>query len=201
MNFSNQYQQSEGMTQMNRFNQYNLDQPINTALEENNGMNVNNTFVNPHSTRTIGPPTANDTQDKNQATDCRMISFTTQETKIVRTAQLEEGSDYYFNILHLKMRNGVVGQYGNYDQVFITYAISKYGGESPLEITVPYTLSTKADSQFMKLMSHFRPIFDGQNITLDQLVGLSGICTIFHYQAASGAVYDQVEIASINNSY
>ncbi|MGN7409164.1 hypothetical protein [Sporosarcina sp. SAFN-010] len=186
---------------MNQYNQYNLDQPINTTLEENNGMNATNAFVNSQPGKVIGPPMTNENLEGNQAPNCRMISFTTQGTKIIRTAQLQEGSDYYFNIINLKMRNGVVGQYGNYDQVFITYAISKYGWESPMEITVPYTLSTKVDSQFMKLMSHFRTIFDGQNITLDQLVGLSGSCTIFHYQAASGAVYDQVEITSVQNCY
>ncbi|WP_226668716.1 hypothetical protein [Metabacillus litoralis] len=128
----------------------------------------------------------------------RTISFFGDNVKLPRKAKVEQGN-YEFRIDNITTKENVAGKFGIYDQFLITFSIQKVGMEVPKQITIPYIISTKAESALMVFLASFKSIFKGQNITITQLVGLIGTCEISHFETASGDVYERLLVISVNS--
>ncbi len=128
----------------------------------------------------------------------RTISFLGDNVRLSRSAKVEPG-DYNFRIDNITSKENVAGKFGPYDQLFITFSVQKMGMEVPQQITIPYIVSTKAESPFMVFLSSFKSLFQGQNITINQLVGLVGTCEISHFETASGDIYERLLVKSLNS--
>lgn len=138
------------------------------------------------------------TKHRNDSALNRTISFFGDYVKMPRKAKLEPDI-YEFRIDNMTSKENVAGKFGTYDQLFITFSVQKFGMEAPRQITIPYIISTKAESPFMVFLASFKSIFQGQNITITQLVGLIGTCEIIHFKTASGDVYDRLLVKSVNS--
>ncbi|KIU10056.1 hypothetical protein SC09_Contig28orf00222 [Bacillus subtilis] len=137
-------------------------------------------------------------KQRNDSVLNRTISFFGDNVKLPRKAKVEQGN-YDFRIDNIASKENVAGKFGPYDQLFITFSVQKMGMEVPQQITIPYIVSTKAESPFMVFLSSFKSLFQGQNITINQLVGLVGTCEISHFQPASGDVYERLLVKSVNS--
>lgn len=137
-------------------------------------------------------------KQRNDSALNRTISFFGDNVKLPRKAKVEQGN-YDFRIENIASKENVAGKFGPYDQLFITFSVQKMGMEVPQQITIPYIVSTKAESPFMVFLSSFKSLFQGQNITINQLVGLVGTCEIIHFQPASGDVYERLLVKSVNS--
>ncbi|OEH56401.1 hypothetical protein AQ616_02465 [Oceanobacillus sp. E9] len=128
----------------------------------------------------------------------RTISFFGDYVKMPRKAKLEPDI-YEFRIDNMTSKENLTGKFGTYDQLFITFSVQKFGMEASKQITIPYIISTKAESPFMVFIASFKSIFQGQNITITQLVGMIGTCEITHFKTASGDVYERLLVKSVNS--
>lgn len=128
----------------------------------------------------------------------RTISFFGDNVKLPRRAKIEQGN-YDFRIDNIASKENVAGKFGPYDQLLITFSVQKMGMEVPQQITIPYIVSTKAESPLMVFLSSFKSLFQGQNITINQLVGLVGTCEISHFETASGDIYERLLVKSLNS--
>ncbi|MGD6960063.1 hypothetical protein ACQCWA_20865 [Rossellomorea aquimaris] len=137
-------------------------------------------------------------KQRNDSALYRTISFFGDYVKLPRKAKLEPDI-YEFRIDNMTSKENVAGKFGTYDQLFITFSVQKFGMEAPKQITIPYIISTKAESPFMVFLASFKSIFQGQNITITQLVGLVGTCEISHFETASGDVYERLLVKSVNS--
>jgi hypothetical protein len=135
-------------------------------------------------------------KNKNQSAMNRLISFLEENVRMPRKAKVEEGN-YSFRIDNITSREGVEGKYGVYDQFLITFSLSQSGMDVPIQITLPYTVSSNPESLLMMFLAKFKPIFEGQSITIKQLVGLKGRCKITHYQNTYGDVYERLEVLEV----
>jgi len=135
-------------------------------------------------------------KNKNQSAMNRIISFLEENVRMPRKAKVEE-DDYSFRIDNITSREGIEGKFGTYDQFLITFSLYKIGMGVPVQITVPYIVSSKPESPLMMFLVHFKPIFQGQSITIKQLVGLQGRCKITHYQNTYGDVYERLEVLKV----
>ncbi|MBG9587990.1 hypothetical protein [Cytobacillus firmus] len=137
-------------------------------------------------------------KQRNDSALNRTISFFGDNVKLPRKAKVEQGN-YDFRIDNITSKENVAGKFGTYDQFLITFLIQKVGMEVPKQITIPYIISAKAESPFMVFIASFKSIFQGQNITITQLVGLIGTCQISHFETASGDVYERLLVKSVNS--
>ncbi|MGM2457249.1 hypothetical protein ACS2PT_12355 [Bacillus cereus group sp. BceL015] len=137
-------------------------------------------------------------KQRNDSALNRTISFFGDNVKLPRKAKFEQGN-YKFRINNITSKENVAGKFGTYDQFLITFSIQKVGMEEPKQITIPYIISTKAESSLMVFLASFKSIFKGQNITITQLVGLIGTCEISHFETASGDVYERLLVKSVNS--
>lgn len=137
-------------------------------------------------------------KQRNDSALNRTISFFGDNVKLPRKAKVEQGN-YDFRIDNITSKENVAGKFGTYDQFLITFSIQKVGMEVPKQITIPYIISTKAESTLMVFLASFKSIFEGQNITITQLVGLIGTCQISHFETASGDVYERLLVKSVNS--
>ncbi|MCO4852443.1 hypothetical protein [Bacillus vallismortis] len=137
-------------------------------------------------------------KQRNDSALNRTISFFGDNVKLPRKAKFEQGN-YNFRINNITSKENVAGKFGTYDQFLITFSIQKVGMEEPKQITIPYIISTKAESSLMVFLASFKSIFKGQNITITQLVGLIGTCEISHFETASGDVYERLLVKSVNS--
>ncbi|MCD7035328.1 hypothetical protein LRR81_13875 [Metabacillus sp. GX 13764] len=137
-------------------------------------------------------------KQRNDSALNRTISFFGDNVKLPRKAKVEQGN-YDFRIDNIASKENVAGKFGPYDQLYITFSVQKMGMELPQQITIPYIVSTKAESPFMVFLSSFKTLFQGQNITINQLVGLVGTCEISHFEPASGDIYERLLVKSVNS--
>lgn len=137
-------------------------------------------------------------KQRNDSALNRTISFFGDNVKLPRKAKVEQGN-YDFRIDNIASKENVAGKFGPYDQLFITFSVQKMGMEVPQQITIPYIVSTKSESPFMVFLSSFKSLFQGQNITINQLVGLVGTCEISHFEPASGDIYERLLVKSVNS--
>lgn len=137
-------------------------------------------------------------KERNDSALNRTISFFGDNVKLPRKAKVEQGN-YHFRIDNIASKENVAGKFGPYDQLYITFSVQKMGMEVPQQITIPYIVSTKAESPFMVFLSSFKSLFQGQNITINQLVGLVGTCEISHFETASGDIYERLLVKSLNS--
>lgn len=197
---------SEEQSSMDLLNINNLNETNNTTQEWNNpcihNQSDTNNYFNAHDESTFvddseeASETAEPVELKKESIMERHISFEGDNVRLLRTPKFDKGK-YRFRIDETNSREGMKGKYGVYDQYLITYSLTQLGMKVPMQLTIPYTISTKSDSPFMMFLTHLKPIFEGQSITINQLVGLQGICNISHYKADSGDVYDQLEVLSV----
>lgn len=126
----------------------------------------------------------------------RIISFTEDSVKFLRSAKIEQGK-YYFRIDDIASEENVVGKFGKYDQFLITFSLYKIAMDAPVQITIPYTISKKPESPLMLFLAKFKSIFEGQSIIIKQLIGLKGNCEINHYKTDAGDVYEKLLVKSV----
>lgn len=126
----------------------------------------------------------------------RTISFFGDNVKLPRKAKVEQAK-YSFRIDNITSKENVEGKFGAYDQFLITFSLYKIGMEVPIQITIPYTISSKPESPLMLFLTSFKPIFKGQDITILQLVGLQGTCEISHYGTTSGDIYERLLVKNV----
>lgn len=127
----------------------------------------------------------------------RTISFLGDNVKLPRKAKVERGK-YSFRIDNITSKENVEGKFGAYDQFLITFSLYKIGMEVPKQITIPYIISSKPESPLMLFLASFESMFRGQNITITQLVGLTGVCRISHFETALGDVYERLLVGSVD---
>ncbi|WP_112182536.1 hypothetical protein [Paraliobacillus zengyii] len=126
----------------------------------------------------------------------RVIKFSDEMVKLLRRAKVAEGS-YFFEIDSVTSREGVQGNYGPYDQYLLTFSLLRSGEDVPNHITIPYTISSNPDSPLMQFLINFKCVFEGQSITIQQLIGLKGGCDISHYMTDSGDEYERLAVRTV----
>ncbi|WP_440614949.1 hypothetical protein [Bacillus subtilis] len=126
----------------------------------------------------------------------RIISFYDDNVRLPRKAKFDQDK-YSFRIDNITSKENVEGKFGEYDQFLITFSLYKIGMEIPKQITIPYTISSKPESPLMLFLASFKSIFNGQNITITQLVGLQGTCEISHYETDSGDIYERLLVKNV----
>ncbi|WP_142830249.1 hypothetical protein [Planococcus soli] len=126
-----------------------------------------------------------------------LITFSKNGAKVLRQAKFPK-EEYEFHIDQTKMRLNLEGKYGNYDQLVITFFLRSLDSKSQGQLTLLYTVSSSLSSEYIKFLSSFEEIFSGQSITVEQLVGLVGRCSISHFEAESGDVYDRLKVLEVN---
>lgn len=179
-----------------------LVKTTNIPLEESNNavfsneMNNSNIFRSNDDEACVGEMEKESVKNKNHSAMNRIISFLEENVRMPRKAKVEE-DDYYFRIDNITSREGIEGKFGTYDQFLITFSLSQSGMDVPIQITLPYTVSSNPESPLMMFLVHFKPIFQGQSITIKQLVGLQGRCKITHYQNTYGDVYERLEVLEV----
>jgi hypothetical protein len=179
-----------------------LVKTTNISLEESNNavfsneMNNSNIFRSNDDEACVGEMEKESVKNKNHSAMNRIISFLEENVRMPRKAKVEE-DDYYFRIDNITSREGIEGKFGTYDQFLITFSLYKIGMDVPVQITVPYIVSSKPESPLMMFLVHFKPIFQGQSITIKKLVGLQGRCKITHYQNTYGDVYERLEVLKV----
>ncbi|WP_019720239.1 hypothetical protein [Heyndrickxia coagulans] len=181
-----------------------LVKTTNVSLEESNNAVLSNQTYNSNIYQLNNDEACVDAMEKvlesvknkNQSAMNRLISFLEENVRMPRKAKVEEGN-YSFRIDNITSREGVEGKYGVYDQFLITFSLSQSGMDVPIQITLPYTVSSNPESPLMMFLVHFKPIFQGQSITIKQLVGLQGRCKITHYQNTYGDVYERLEVLKV----
>jgi hypothetical protein len=129
----------------------------------------------------------------------RVISFFEENVRLPRRSKIEEGN-YAFRIDNITSKENIEGKFGRYDQFLITFSICKSGMGVPVQITLPYTITSKPESQLMLFLASFKSIFVGQKITIKQLVGIIGNCQISHFKTASGDVYERLVVTNVESS-
>jgi hypothetical protein len=128
----------------------------------------------------------------------RLITFLDGKVRMPRKAKVGKGV-YLFQINSVATKEGIQGKFGSYDQYLFTFSLSQSSEEVPVQITVPFIISSNPESLLMKFLLSFRSIFEGQRITVQQLVGLGGTCEIDHYITESGDEYERLVVKSIEN--
>ncbi|MED4851786.1 hypothetical protein P9386_08145 [Caldifermentibacillus hisashii] len=179
-----------------------LVKTTNVSLEESNNAVLSNQTYNSNiyqlnnDEACVGEMEKESVKNKNHSAMNRIISFLEENVRMPRKAKVEE-DDYYFRIDNITSREGIEGKFGTYDQFLITFSLSQSGMDVPIQITLPYTVSSNPESPLMMFLVHFKPIFQGQSITIKQLVGLQGRCKITHYQNTYGDVYERLEVLKV----
>ena len=179
-----------------------LVKTTNVSLEESNNTVLSNQTDNSNiyqlnnDEACVGEMEKESVKNKNHSAMNRIISFLEENVRMPRKAKVEE-DDYYFRIDNIYCREGIEGKFGTYDQFLITFSLSQSGMDVPIQITLPYTVSSNPESPLMMFLVHFKPIFEGQSITIKQLVGLQGRCKITHYQNTYGDVYERLEVLKV----
>ncbi|MGS0433389.1 hypothetical protein ACU8YK_00270 [Bacillus paranthracis] len=128
----------------------------------------------------------------------RLITFLDGKVRLPRKAKVGKGV-YLFQIKSVATKEGIQGKFGSYDQYLFTFSLTQTSGEVPVQITVPFTISSNPESPLMKFLMSFRSIFEGQRITVQQLVGWRGTCEIDHYITEAGDEYERLAVKSIEN--
>ncbi|MGC7929584.1 hypothetical protein ACP3VS_13260 [Lysinibacillus sp. VIII_CA] len=128
----------------------------------------------------------------------RLITFLDGKVRLPRKAKVGKG-ECLFQINSVATKEGIQGKFGYYDQYLFTFSLTQSSGEVPVQITVPFTISSNPESPLMKFLMSFRSIFEGQRITVQQLVGLRGTCEIDHYITEAGDEYERLVVKSIEN--
>ncbi|ANU09407.1 hypothetical protein BBH88_03320 [Planococcus antarcticus DSM 14505] len=126
-----------------------------------------------------------------------LITFSKNGAKVLRQAKFPT-EEYEFYIDQTRMRLNLEGKYGNYDQLLITFSLRSLDSKSQGQLTLLYTVSSSSSSEYIKFLSSFEEIFIGQSITVEHLVGLVGRCSISHFEAESGDVYDRLKVLEVN---
>ncbi|OAS83105.1 hypothetical protein [Metabacillus litoralis] len=134
----------------------------------------------------------------NKSLLCRQISFIDGKVKIPRKAKVDKGS-YFFRINSIMSKEGLHGKYGAYDQYLVSFSLFRSGDEVPVQVTIPYTISSNPNSPLMQLLMNFKSFFEGQSITINQLVGWKGSCEINYYITDSGDEYERLTVKHIEN--
>jgi hypothetical protein len=128
----------------------------------------------------------------------RLITFLDGKVRLPRKAKVGKGV-YLFQINSVATKEGIQGKYGSYDQYLFTFSLTQSSGEVPVQITVPFTISSNPESPLMKFLMSFRSIFEGQRITVQQLVGWRGTCEIDHYITEAGDEYERLVVKNLEN--
>ncbi|WP_067727841.1 hypothetical protein [Oceanobacillus damuensis] len=126
----------------------------------------------------------------------RTISFLEDSVRLPRKPKVEQGN-YSFRIDNITSKENIVGKFGAYDQFLIAFSLYKIGIDVPIQITIPYIISSKPESPLMLFLASFKSIFNGQNITITQLVGLQGTCVVSHYETALGDIYERLLVKNV----
>ena len=126
-----------------------------------------------------------------------LITFSKNGAKVLRQAKLPK-EEYKFHIEKTKMRVNLEGKYSNYDQLSITFSLRSLDSKSQGQLTLPYNVSSWSSSEYVKFLSSFEEIFSEKSLTVEQLVGLTGRCSISHFKAESGDVYDRLKVLEVN---
>lgn len=126
----------------------------------------------------------------------RLISFMEDSVRMPRKPKVEQGK-YSFRIDNITSKENIAGKFGRYDQFLIAFSLYRIGVDVPIQITIPYIISSKVDSPFMLFLASFKSIFKGQNINITQLVGLKGNCEVSYYETATGDIYERLLIKNV----
>lgn len=123
----------------------------------------------------------------------RVISFNDNGViNISRQAKVDEGR-YSFVIKNIQFQSNVLTKYGLKDQYVI-----EFGLNNEVTIEMRYNISTHPDSAFIQLLKSFKDIFNGKQVRISELIGITGEAEIHHVISELGNVFEKLEVINVN---
>ncbi|MGP4107939.1 hypothetical protein [Virgibacillus sp. L01] len=116
----------------------------------------------------------------------------------IRQANISEGK-YEYRIDKTYYKENVKTKLGVKNQFRVAFSIySKELGEKKMSMT--FNVSSHPQSQLIKFLTPFNAVFSGKKITMNDLVGLTGVGRIYHKYSSTGSAYEKLEVLHVTEN-